>query len=267
MNYVNKKGNLIELYCDETNNNYFFEKDIVKPLIKGENMKRYSITYNTRYILFPYNNGQLISKEIMTNKYPLAWEYLSIHKNYLQDREDGIMKGNNWYGYTRNQALTSMYLSKIVTPEYYAYSSFCLDIEGNYFFCGGGAGGYAIVPKKDINIKYLMGLLNSKLIEWYLKKISVRAYQTAFMYVKKYLSQLPIKVINFSTPTEKQSHDRLVSLVDQMLETQKQYHGAKSDSDKNMFKQKIDIIDKQIDDLVYKLYGLTDEEIKIVEGK
>ena len=53
-----------------------------------------------------------------------------------------------------------------------------------------------------------------------------------------------------------------------MLETQKLFHEKKNPTDdfsRRFIKQKIDIIDRQIDDLVYKLYGLTDEEIKIVE--
>jgi len=56
----------------------------------------------------------------------------------------------------------------------------------------------------------------------------------------------------------------------QMLEAQKEYHTKKDSTDdfsRRLMEQKIDLIDNQIDDLVYKLYGLTDEEIKIVEGK
>ena len=51
-----------------------------------------------------------------------------------------------------------------------------------------------------------------------------------------------------------------------MLEIQKQLHSAKTESDKQFYQKKADIIDKQIDTLVYELYGLTDEEIKIVES-
>ena len=50
-----------------------------------------------------------------------------------------------------------------------------------------------------------------------------------------------------------------------MLELQKKYNSAKIETEKTLFKKQIDIVDKQIDQLVYKLYGLTDEEIKIVE--
>ena len=51
-----------------------------------------------------------------------------------------------------------------------------------------------------------------------------------------------------------------------MLETQKKLHTAKTDSDEKLYQQKVDILDKQIDQLVYELYGLTEEEIRIVEG-
>ena len=51
-----------------------------------------------------------------------------------------------------------------------------------------------------------------------------------------------------------------------MLEAQKLFHNAKIDNEKNLFKQKIDIVDRQSDKLVYELYGLTDEEIKIIGG-
>jgi len=73
--------------------------------------------------------------------------------------------------------------------------------------------------------------------------------------------------IDISKSSEKQRHDRMVEMVEQMLELQKKFHGAKLESEKNMFKKQIDYLDNQIDRLVYQLYGLTDNEIKIVEGE
>lgn len=86
-----------------------------------------------------------------------------------------------------------------------------------------------------------------------------------FMY--DYARNFPFINLDFSNPTEKARHDQLVSLVDQMLETQKLFHNAKTENDKKIYKQKIDLLDNQIDRLVYDLYGLTEDEIKIVEGK
>ena len=57
----------------------------------------------------------------------------------------------------------------------------------------------------------------------------------------------------------------MVSLVEKMLEGKKLLHEAKTDKDKNYYEQKCNGLDRQIDNLVYELYGLTEEEIKIVE--
>jgi len=62
-------------------------------------------------------------------------------------------------------------------------------------------------------------------------------------------------------------HDYLVTMVDKMLKLQEKYHNARLEQDKKLYKTQIDIIDNQIDSLVYKLYGLTQKEIKIVEKK
>ena len=119
---------------------------------------------------------------------------------------------------------------------------------------------------EEYKYQYILGIINSKLMV-YVYQIIVPEKGRLFAEIKKVnLDKLPIKVIDFSNPSEKSQHDRLVSLVNNMLDTQKLYHNAKSDSDINLYKQKIDLIDNQIDRLVYELYGLTEEEIKIVEG-
>jgi type II restriction/modification system DNA methylase subunit YeeA len=60
--------------------------------------------------------------------------------------------------------------------------------------------------------------------------------------------------------------DRMVSLVEKMLDLHKQLAAAKSTPEKTTIQRQIDATDKQIDELVYELYELTEEEIKIVEG-
>jgi hypothetical protein len=71
---------------------------------------------------------------------------------------------------------------------------------------------------------------------------------------------------HFTNPTEKAQHDKLVALVDTMLELQKKYQEARMERDKVLYERQIKIIDKLIDKQVYDLYGLTEEEIKVVEG-
>ena len=81
------------------------------------------------------------------------------------------------------------------------------------------------------------------------------------------LKQLPIRTIDFTKPAEKKMHDDLVSLVEKMLELNKQLQKAHFDSEKEPIERQIAATDKKIDKLVYDLYVLSEEEIKIVEGK
>jgi TaqI-like C-terminal specificity domain len=242
------------------------EKQLLRPLIKGGHMRRYLVEPTTKRILFPYEDGKLIPANRLRDDFPKAWKYLQSQKSRLEAREDGKMVGQCWYAYTRNQALTTMYSTKIVTPDYYAHASYCFDPTGEFFFCGGGAGGYGILAKDGHNPKFLLGLLNSKLLDWYLHKISLRAYQTAYMYVKKYIEKLPIVSMKFFNRTDKARHDRMVELVEQMLALRKQLAAAKTAHMKTNIHRQIDEADAQIDKLVYDLYRLSADEIKIVEA-
>ena len=69
----------------------------------------------------------------------------------------------------------------------------------------------------------------------------------------------------FSNPTEKAQHDKLVALVDNMLEMQKKHHETRMERDKELYERQIQIEDAQIDRLDYDLYRLTEEEVKVLE--
>ncbi|HEY5122406.1 MAG TPA: N-6 DNA methylase, partial [Ignavibacteria bacterium] len=116
--------------------------------------------------------------------------------------------------------------------------------------------------------KYLLGLTNSKLFSYYIYNSISGMQKNDFPSLSlKDARCLPIKQIDFQNKTEKQSHDKIISLVEQMLESKKQLQLTKTDKDKTYYERKCETLDKQIDSEVYKLYGLTEEEIKIVEGK
>jgi hypothetical protein len=80
------------------------------------------------------------------------------------------------------------------------------------------------------------------------------------------LEQVPVRVLDPSNAADKPKYDRMVALVEQMLLAQKQLPGAHSDADKDFYENKCVALDRQIDALVYELYSLTEDEIKIVEG-
>ncbi|MFA6022865.1 MAG: N-6 DNA methylase [Candidatus Pacearchaeota archaeon] len=110
---------------------------------------------------------------------------------------------------------------------------------------------------KRFNIKYILGILNSSFIGYFLKSImrgNIDIYPDDW-------KKIPIKL------PEKKQETKIVLLVDQMLELQKKYHDEKiQGNEKEAIKQQIKNIDYEIDEEVYKLYGITEEEKKIIEG-
>ncbi|MCK4735045.1 MAG: Eco57I restriction-modification methylase domain-containing protein, partial [Methanophagales archaeon] len=95
---------------------------------------------------------------------------------------------------------------------------------------------YTIVPRSnDIKLAYILGLLNSRVLNWYYQKIINPEQGEALAQVKRgHIAKLPIRTIDFSNPAEKAQHDKLVALVDNMLELQKKYHEARMDRDKEL---------------------------------
>ena len=72
--------------------------------------------------------------------------------------------------------------------------------------------------------------------------------------------------MDFSNPAEKVQQDKLVTLVETMLELQKNHHDTRMERDKELYERQIKVVDTQIDRLVYDLYGLTEEEVKVEKG-
>ena len=127
---------------------------------------------------------------------------------------------------------------------------------------------YTIVSCNDsFELRFVLGILNSRLLNWFYQTIINPEKGEALAQIKRgHLAQLPITLPNLSDPTDKALHDRMVELVEQMLSLHKQLASAKTAHEKTILHRQIDATDRQIDLLVYELYGLTEEEIKIVEG-
>ena len=83
---------------------------------------------------------------------------------------------------------------------------------------------------------------------------------------RQYIEQVPIRAIDKKDPADRTRHDHMVALVESMLKLHKQLAAATTAHDKTLIQRQIDATDRQIDTLVYELYGLTPAEIALVEG-
>ena len=126
---------------------------------------------------------------------------------------------------------------------------------------------YLFSVRKKINPKYLMAILNSRLLVFVYRLLTLEKGRVLAQVKPTTLCELPIHSINLSDPADVARHDRMVALVEQMLELHKRQAAAKSQSDQELYQRQIDATDREIDRLVYELYGLTPDEIAIVEGQ
>lgn len=115
------------------------------------------------------------------------------------------------------------------------------------------------------SLKFLLGLMNSRLMDFIYSFINPEKGEALAEVKKKHVEQLPIRAINFDDPADVKRHDQMVALVERMLELHRRQPLTPLEQDH--LAREIAATDAQIDRLVYELYGLTEEEIQIVEGK
>ncbi len=262
-------------YSIASESHHELEKDLLHPLCKGSvNLRRYHVENITKSILFPYkienDKAVLLSVDEMRECYPKTWDYLLRNRNALEARERGKWKHDKWYAFGRSQNLNEMEQTKLLTPSIANRASFTLDEKDNYYFVGsggGGGGGYGITLRSDckLSYKYVLGLLNSKTLDFVLKKVSSRFRAGYYAYNRQYIDQLPIRTIDFDNPADVALHDKMVALVDRMLDWHKQLPGLTGEA-LRIVNARIERTDREIDELVYALYGLSEEEVRVVEG-
>src|SRR3990167_9499517 len=119
-----------------------------------------------------------------------------------------------------------------------------------------------------IDIKYFLALFNSKLLNWYYQ-FFLKSTKKVFSEIQaRQVSQLPIKHIDLSVSEDKERHTKLVALANKMTCLNNELQKLSPNTDQcNRINKEIEKTDSLIDEEVYKLYGLTPEEIEIVEGK
>ena len=126
---------------------------------------------------------------------------------------------------------------------------------------------YTIIPRSpQCDLHFILALLNSRLLNWFYQNVLNPEKGEALAQVKRgHLAELPVVALDLLKPDYKTRHDEMVAKVEAMLEAKKQLAKAQTDKDKTYYDNKCAALDRQIDRLVYDLYGLTEDEIRIIE--
>lgn len=250
---------------DDDTRNALIAKDpksaeLIKPLLGGEEIRRFVTRPKCQFIIFT-------RRGVAIDSYPAIREHLNQWQADLTPKQSKDVKRGRkpgryqWYEIQDDVAYYRTFESpKIIYPDICKEPRFVLDADGHYLtntaYCLG------------TDDRYLLGILNSRLFWFAISHISipfgVRAGEYRYRLIYQYMEKVPIRPIDFSNPADKARHERMVQLVEQMLELQMQLPKAKTGHDQTLVQRQIDVTDRQIDKLAYELYGLTEEEIAMV---
>ncbi|EKI3389333.1 class I SAM-dependent DNA methyltransferase [Campylobacter jejuni] len=255
-NKISVKG-----YSKELDKEVEIEKEILKPLLMGDSFHRYEKPISNSMVLFPYYRQDntdvkkmcLYDENELKSKFPKAWEYLKECESILRARENGRFDNEKWYQFGRTQGINQENISKLLCPDICNNTHFVLDNLGEFYFTTTIYGYVRNEEYKNLDYKYLMAVLNSSLTWWFLQKTSVVMRGGFYRIKPAYIEKFCIPKIN--SKNEKLA-DELINSVDEILKAKEQ--------DKNANTQELE---NKTNSLVYKLYNLTEEEIKIIENK
>ncbi|VEG62540.1 type II restriction-modification enzyme [Campylobacter jejuni subsp. doylei] len=233
---------------------------LIRKMLRGRDIKRYSYEWAGLWVIFiPWHfpnvekpKTMLENEQDSKEQYPSLYKHLSSHKERLSKRnkdETGIRY--EWYCLQRWGAnyYQEFEREKIVYSEIVRKPQFYLDTKLNFY---AEATSFILTGE---NLKYLIAFLNNDFVAFIFKTFYAGGNlgENGFRYKKAFLEKLPIPKIN--SKNQKLANE-LINLVDDILKAKEQ--------DKNANTQGLE---NKINSLVYKLYNLTEEEIKIIENK
>ena len=184
------------------------------------------------------------------HRYIIEWGNYYVHPDFKKEAK--IFKREEIF--TKTPKLLTKFVSNNI--------EFALDEVG---YCNTNVV-YNVHIKDNTNIQYLLGLLNSKVVNFWFKNIYVND-DTLFPHIQKnQLASIPIPKLDLSKKSDKEIHDKLVNLVDNIMTINKKLNNEINLDTINILKRQVLAIDEEIDRAVYSLYGLSEDEISIVEN-
>jgi hypothetical protein len=220
--------------------------NILKPFVNGKNVRRFIAQPENLYLIYT-------EKGIDMEAYPEILEHLQPFKRRLEDRATK----QEWYELQQAQKAFTPWMErpKIIFPDIATEPRFAIDTTGLY-----GSNTVYFIARAD---KSLLGLLNSSVAKMYFSTVCAGLegkQETYLRFFGQYLEGFPIPEME---PPVKM---KLESLVDKMIDAKEHLTRTSKEDEVRFLKHKCDVLDSEIDTLVYQLYDLSQEEIKIVDG-
>ncbi len=221
---------------------------LIKPILRGKDIKRYRYEWAGEWVINTHNGYTSALKSeiprIDIEKYPAIKAHLDSHWDAIVKRSD---QGDTPYHLRNCAYLEDFEKEKIVYGEIVQEPRFYLD-NGGYFYAE--ATSFILTGE---HLHYLLGMLHSKLITFAFKTFYAGGGlgESGYRYKKAFIERLPIPKI---TQKNQELAHKITDCAKKILQTKEKDPNANTQE-----------LEKEIDALVYQLYNLTDEEIKIIE--
>lgn len=267
-------------------------REIFKPILKRE-IEQISFNSNNRLtfnISIDSSEKELINKITKStnplSKYCSAYfgiqtrdrkKYVSTSK--LNENYQPIIDGGNIDRYILKPAKEFvLFIPEAIksggNEKIYLQDRLCTRQIGNYplvTFVEGGTFAlntiYNIYKTNEAtDLKFILGIINSKTINYYWQKTNYDEKKTFPKIKKEAILNIPIPALDFSNRTDTAQYEQLIRLVETILDLNKRVQKAKLQNEKDQLKRRIDFTDNEIDNLVYSLFKLTDNEIQIIKN-
>src|SRR3989344_1313485 len=195
----------IKLYQGKS---FQIEKDITQLIAKISDFKIQSeLDKNKRRVIFPYRKKhgkvEIIKESELKNLYPRCYEYLLAAKVELATRDKGAVEYPEWYAYARTQGL-NFFGKKLLTPTFSSEPRFLLEKDEDTLFCNGYAVYLIDKPDLFVNIEQRLDLdtlskiLNSRVMDYYIKRTSVSIEGGYPCYQKNFIELLGVPLFDLS---------------------------------------------------------------------
>lgn len=224
------------------------EDELILPVIRAQGCDRYSDAFPSKKVVYPYefqnSNTSLIELDNIKTKFPKMYKYIMENSVPLKERKDSRnLFGDRvgWYGLVRFGQLETFMKPKIVTPGEVKHNKFCIDNTKSGFT---GARVFAItVEDETVGIRYLLALLNSKVVEFFMHHTASLKAGGYYSYSTSALEKIPIIIAD--------NQNEYIELVDEIME-------------KKRCAENTTALENQIEEKIFGLYELNDEEIDII---
>lgn len=244
------------------------EKALCRPCLYDASLHLFQTIAPNAQIIFPYvltaTGVTLLDETTFSSGYPCGWQYLTYYRELLERRS---LNGASpkWYQYGRSQSLNKFHAaSKLMWSVLALRAGYAFDAQNTLFTGGGNGPYYALLQSSDYSLYYILAILSHPLWEAMVKAVASPFRGGYYSHGRQFIEHLPIRVIDFADPSDRALHDSLAGLARQVVDTQRALDGAKAAPQRMMVGRQLKLLIDRLHKQVESLYGITDEEVRIV---